>query len=616
MTRLYIDKREVVLPDKFQLTVTEENPLFEKRGQYTLDLDLSLSHPVNANIFKHCNRPANTAEIEERSALLLVDNRVLLNGTAIALELLDDSVKIQLVSGNSELNYLGSDTSIRDLDLGVAQGNAMTDDDQLNMFYPQVDYHILSFMTNDNNWIGNSYYYVSSVIQGSPYLDNLRYWGCYKPNTGMAENFNAEFNRTINRRPQPYLNAIIRRVVEALGFTLIKNVLTEHLLFKQIHIIHGYDTLQFAKMLPDWTVTDFFSQLEALFDVTVLVDNRNKTVQILFNYSFCETTDSKELLVIDEYSCDLKSPASVTKNGKNVSYAFGSEEYYKLNRLDEAAKNKSTTVTLSSVIPIPDLLSKVGNSADSERYKKIFHYESADTDFIAYTQSGTTIAKRVDSFRNIINDDSRKDKVDVSLKMIPASFKTILLVTDKVLPSGTRKSYWMQFPVVDAYDPFIFSRDTDGNDDYSIQGLSTGNVSDSGTNISDTMRLVMYSGKQYVDLVGSGWENQSSTFEPFPICYVEDLPEYVGSVGRYRTFMVGNNPFRLKWLNDVIYKRTFGIDQKKPYKFSFFGSSMKGKITDVYIINNKKYLCSKVERVINEYGLESIVVGTFFQLNN
>lgn len=615
MTRLYIDRREVVLPKEFQLTVTEENPLFEKRGQYTLDLDLSLNHPVNARIFKHINRVANTALIPESSALLLVDNKVLLNGTFIVLEILDDTVKIQLVSGNSELNFLGSEVSIRDLDLGIAQGDSLTDKVQLNQQYPTVDYHILPFMTADNNDIGNSWYYISGVLSSYPqYLDHLQYWGCYKPNTGMAENFNSSWNKSMNRRPQPYLNAIIRRIVSALGFTLTRNVLTEHSLFKNLHIIHGYDTLFYAKMLPNWSVSEFFSQLEELFDVTVVVDNKSKATQILFNYSFCEATTSKELVVVDEYSCDTKSPVSVTKKSKNVSYALGADNYYKLSKLEKQVKEKAITDILSAATPISDLLLKVADGSDADRFKKIFKYEAADTDFIAYTESGSTRARRVDSFRNLINDSSREEETDVTLKMIPASFKTILLQTDLLLSGGTRKNYWMQFPVVDNYDPFIFQRSTDGAPDFSIQGLSTGVEQSGQTNISDTMRLALYSGRQYVDVIGDNWETHSEKFDPFPICYVEDLPEYLGQLGRERNFMDGNNPFRLKWLNENIYSKSFSLNEKKPFRFSFFDSG-RIDITSIFLIRNKRYLCSKIERVVNENGFEKLAIGTFFQID-
>lgn len=614
MTELYINGEKVELPEGFSITLTEENPFFTKRGQYTLDLELSMASPINVIIFKHCNRLNNVAPIDENlRAILVIDNRVWLNGTVIILEPSDSSIKIQLVSGNSELNYLGSDSSVRSLDLGSATLETITNQKlSLNHHYPDRDFQILPFMTNDNDFIGNSYYYVDFAAGvGNPILnDILYYWGCFKPNTGMAENWS--FNPLYNRRPQPYLCFIIKKVVEALGYTLNSNAIALDSIFKNAYVVHGYDTLSFAKMLPDWTVTEFFQEIEEFFDVTIMVNNQKKLVDIMFNYSYLSQTNKKQLTVIDEFNFEFDATNRITKKKSNIGYSLDTEEYYSLNKMDSAIKAIALNDTLVNPDELNDLFAKVGNAADTNRYKKIFHDQTTVTDWIAFNNSGTVLPRRVDSFKNLINNLDDPDKIDIELKIIPASFKTIKLQTDVALLGGSKKYYYMQFPVVGTYDPFIFQRGTDGQSDYSIQNLLAGEDSINATTaISDKMRLAIYSGRHYVDIVGADWLDKVEAFEQFPISYVEDLPEYFNELARERRFTNWKYPFRLQWLNDNIYSKTANLNESKLFKFTFHEKESID-ITSIFLINNKNYLCSKIERLATIDGLKNPSLGYFY----
>ena len=84
MTQLYIDGIEVVLPKSFSVQVKRENPLITKNGEYTYDVTLSLTNPVNADLYRHLNR-LNVQELprSKRSAVLIADNRVYCNGTEV-----------------------------------------------------------------------------------------------------------------------------------------------------------------------------------------------------------------------------------------------------------------------------------------------------------------------------------------------------------------------------------------------------------------------------------------------------------------------------------------------------------------------------------------------------
>ena len=165
MTNLFIDGVEVVLPSGFSITVKHENAFFTKNGEYTYDIELSLLVPENAKLYGFLNR-LNVTErpATKRKAVLVADNRVYINGTEIITGWTDNTVSIQLVAGNSELNYfIGSDELISTLNMPATNpivGGSISAD-YVKKTYPNVDYNLMMVYDSDkkvdkNIWLFNS----------------------------------------------------------------------------------------------------------------------------------------------------------------------------------------------------------------------------------------------------------------------------------------------------------------------------------------------------------------------------------------------------------------------------------------------------------------------------
>ena len=119
MTRLFIDGKEVILSSDFELDLYRENPFFTRNGDYTYDIDVDLYVPQNSLLYKSINRTDVTSKFSNRSAVVIADGVTVVKGTEIVLSVDSRYAKIQIVSGNSELNYISSKESIRNLNLGM-----------------------------------------------------------------------------------------------------------------------------------------------------------------------------------------------------------------------------------------------------------------------------------------------------------------------------------------------------------------------------------------------------------------------------------------------------------------------------------------------------------------
>ena len=51
MIHLYIDGAEVHLPEDISIDYYVYNPFFERKGEYTYDIDINLKDPVNAKVY-------------------------------------------------------------------------------------------------------------------------------------------------------------------------------------------------------------------------------------------------------------------------------------------------------------------------------------------------------------------------------------------------------------------------------------------------------------------------------------------------------------------------------------------------------------------------------------
>ena len=142
MIKLLIDGHEAHLAADVSLEIYDRNPFFTSEGQHTLDIELSLSDAQNAWLFSAMHRIDVNSRPKDRQAILYCESGVLISGTEVILEISDRTVKIQIVAGNSEFNYVtGKDKQLSSLDLGeVTSLTAGISVASMRGSYPEWDY--------------------------------------------------------------------------------------------------------------------------------------------------------------------------------------------------------------------------------------------------------------------------------------------------------------------------------------------------------------------------------------------------------------------------------------------------------------------------------------------
>lgn len=333
MVSLYIDGTPVVLPSDFATEIKVENSFFTKSGEYTYDFNIPLNNPTNAALYSHLHRVNSVSEItEKRQAVLIADNRCFINGTEIITDWTDDAVSIQLASGNSELNYLiGSNLQVSFLDMGKIE---IDDDSSLLSPYRQSLF----------NHYPNYDYVAAPVMTATGLVVNE--WQMHFQQDGSCMLQLERYSRSV---PQPYLCALVRKMLIALGYTIGTNQL-ENSRYSQLIVTHDVNTWEYAKMLPGWSVKDFFENLENLFNLVLVVNNKKRTVDIVFANQFYLSANEVHLNAVeDEYEVAIDEEQLALMTNADVNYDVPDSTYFRFAKLDENIINICDKVEESSL---------------------------------------------------------------------------------------------------------------------------------------------------------------------------------------------------------------------------------------------------------------------------
>lgn len=591
MTELFIAGVSVVLPKDFSVQVKRENSFVTKNGEYTYDITLPLTNRVNAELYKHLNRLNSIQEIvEKRSAVLMADNRVYCNGIEVITGWTDETVSLQIASGNSELNYfIGGDLQISSLkmrktipgfDKEVISGNP----DFLKYVqksYPDVDYCLAPVKDDTTGEVHNKW--------------------CMDSRAGISSTGNPATDDFFYITPQPYLMPYMEDLIQALGYSLEYNELTDTI-FKNLYICHTEYTGEWSKMLPGWSVSDFFNEIEKLFNVTFLVDNRYRTVRIVLNASFFAGCQSAHVgQVTDVYEVEKDEDNDVDDPVvSNVEYKFDDCDFWRWASLSEAVKNKALYDTIpedfeSSNSRLPRLAAWFSMS-EHKRIDTIYKDERDGREYMSLVTEGDVLSY------TMVNQFARMEREDaagtVELEIVPAAYTVV-----EINSYGGRETSVYKY-----YLPVIFGADkTDTTQETLIEMIQ--NNSSQPSESQKTISLAFYTGMIY-------FVTADRVHLMYPVPYVDEYSiNLISDRGQslYKTNTEGAS-LRFVTLDKLLYQGGYDIDYTKGVKIETYDPNVYDT-RSVFEIRNKRYICKDMEFTLDANGRKGAWTGTFYPIH-
>lgn len=591
MTELLIDGVQVVLPKDFSVQVKRENPFITKNGEYTYELTLPLTNPTNAELYKHLNRLNSVQEVKsKRTAVLMADNRVYCHGTEIITGWTDDTVSIQLASGNSELNYfIGGDLQISFLEMKKTtpgfDGEGQYFPNRLKYVqktYPEVEYCLAPVMDTDAGVVDNEW--IVKIDAGTATLDS-----------SLATTY----------KPQPYLCAYLRELLRAMGYELVENQL-ENTVYKDLYICHTKNTIAWHEMLPGWSVRDFLEQVERLFNAVFVVDNRKRQARLLLKDNFFSGERSVHVQhVEDVYELEVEEPETDDVTDSDVSYQYPDTEYWRWRCLSDTVKKaaKKESIPTSWKPGELDRILKWFEAAEHQKTDTLYTDRTDGRKYLFRNMGNEGLIRpvyaMVDEFEQLTRE---KATSTIELEMMPVG----LDVADIPVKHSDYPQDLLHYK---AYLPAV-SKGTSSRTEETgtLEELIVGNVGGSEGG-KDNLYLAFFTGIR--DIV---WHDHvKRTAFRYPQPYTD---EYMANPGiwtdHYKTNAVGAS-LRLLAVDAALYRGGYDTDYAKAVKVHSHDPNVYAAHR-VFEIRHKRYICKEMEFTLDANGRKGAWTGTFYPI--
>lgn len=590
MTKLYINGQLAILPEGFNITFTSENPYFTRSSNYSLDIELPM--PANHVIFGHINRMDVTKKKTILSAMLIVDARCLLYGSAVLLSVEDTLVKVQLVSGNAEFNLLTNDTIyIDELDLGsVGWPN-----NNQNYFQPPANMVGYYGSVDDVEVVWLPVFYQEAQWK------NLQNDAIYEFGTNNFTLCPYAGKRCV----QPYLVTVIKKIVQHFGYTFDTSFFNDNFL-RNVYICSAVSSNKIADALPHWTVSEFFDELERFLCVVTVVDERTKVVRLVslneyFSSSEKEIIDSTAL--IREFTVEIED----TKSNKdlssgNVGYELPSHTDDGYLRLEKDIFDAAYKLECDSY---DSMLAAYNGMNDSDKKSTLFVVGKRY--YINYNENDQNKLREVNLYADLIRNPESSD-IDTPLKIVPAK-----ILQFNVGVYGSVAEYTLNRPYAAMYlnIPAVgYQATTVHQERFNIQEAISGDVElQEKQEKNKYMEVAINTGKfNRQDVTYSGQVHSYEYAYPFTdyqqktTAQLTDFLPYSLSMNDVCPDSIGHQLSILSLFHSDV-----------PYTIRFQANRLPD-VNKVFLIANKQYLCEKIEAEIDADGLNRVLKGTFYRV--
>lgn len=650
--QLFIRNLPATLPEDTQIKLTRENPFFTDGGDYTLDVTLPLRDtPQNIAIFgaKH--------HIEEHAApmagvtypFLLICTPLTFEGTCRVTTITEDSIKVQLTAARSALNNaLPEDKYIDQLDLPLLWNEVTYTPEE----FGQMDVDTAQDGTHFDTTRG-MYQYLTALqrMERTDYQDAAQQkadsilYGRFGQTSAVAfpihsssdeENANiitfdydrarfilpvaetpVELKWPFALAPQPYLLEVIRRILEACGYTLAITEELEQSYLASIIIANVRPTLRLTDFLPHWTLRQFITEVQN-FTASVFVVNGTE-VSIIPRQDWYNTDAPIVPLyhnqIIDEHTRTLDEDTDT------LAATYGNTDYEWPDdcpqlRLPDEVWQRAETLTFKTEAAARAFVDTLSQKQQEEsRY--LYHITDTEQTFaLLKSAEGTWHFTRIDTMPPLLLRDETRN-IDTSLKLVPCRQSFPPQPTTNY--NNADGNLTQVHPVQEL--PYLLTSDTQKiGETFSVNEAINPESEDEderdGNNDTrrDLLEVAIYDRTNHFPVTRTAGGTTFTHHLPQPdACPYAIHPDtslltlipITGTTNRLslsKGNMLGNIHRNAPVIN---------TDEKLTLRFI---STTPPPTDAIFIIRGRRYACESLELNLTHYGIASTITGTFHPL--
>ncbi len=341
----------VALKPRTRIDISKNNLLFSRAEEFSLPL--TIPRKPNEHIFGYKYRLASVGAIAPIDAQFIFAGREKLSGSIELVSASDENYEVLLKGGRNDFMFKAGKTRLQDINFGSEN------------FVPGVTGPTLEEI---NDEMGAT-------------LTNIRDWICFPVYVGAnwdgwKNAWDYDNNRFLdhagNAVPFLRLYRAIERLFSFYSYTVDVNWFAgtaerkNIVMFCRGFMING--VLDISNMYPNWTVSEFISELEDFFPITFYINPGSRKVQILSDDTISSDAPVSSL---DKYlDGKYKIVFNDTKSGYDLTYEYPDDDDSVKQDVNYSAEVAADSYDSKFSFPSASILSKTAlSNADGQYYK-------------------------------------------------------------------------------------------------------------------------------------------------------------------------------------------------------------------------------------------------------
>ena len=664
MIEHYLDGTQVFPATGEKIQITAENAILTKSGSYTLEVKYPLSIFENRRFFGDLDRTDITKAAKTWEVRIISNGKILMLGTATLIKATKDDVSVQYLAGNSQVNFWenAEKTYIDEYDYNSkedgrdrvdvwaqdysdkflngygtpkrgrgyrtfeSQGGKRIIFEDIWLFYKENPYKYVKpnnkiFMgvekefcfanvyDEDFGWKEDKQY---KVIGGITIGNGVRYG---REVFSMAE---VSYGMTLHANCiMPHLLFIIKQIIEKRGYSIERNDIWKYGNTDDLYIASPRLSLKIADALPHWTVKEFFEQIENFFNCTLVFDEDKRTCSFIMNNTILNSSKVKIEKICDEHEESISNEESSEANifSSNIKYKdIGKEDVV---RCDDNTRKKYETIYGEGQENLRDKAKSVEKAVwkfyrDTQNKGLTFGWDGKNLQCIDYLCS-----------------QYRGSENDFELKIVPARTAIYYYNTgENNTNSGNTSFRYTVVPmaVLTMANSWKGHYKDTGDLIQEVQGL----IQSEGEGTKEDFLPVFYygghrlssgDGRGHYAVVLSGEGEEIEGMRPEVIGHAVIIgDQYTGKY--WRQIFESNErknqslalvPGHTNIYHGEVFLGNPKINMEAQLQIKF-ESILPPNPRAIFIIHNKRYLCSKIEYEIDEKGIDPLMTGYFHEV--
>lgn len=592
-TQLLIAGIEAVLPQNFSCTVKRENSFFTKSGEYTYDVTLRLDNATNNSLYGFLQRTNKTDAVEsDRSAVLIADGHVYCRGTEVITRWTKETVTLQIVSGESELNYfMNQEQKMEDIGLGLVTADGW---DQIFLK------HKMHLTDRDN---------------GENYCTPIVHSGT----SGYATDYlNWEGGLSLGLEtlvPQPYLVPLLERLFKAMGYKTIDMQALRRTGFEYLFLVNTLHTKEYGQMFAGWKILDFITAVEQLTGCVFVVNTTENSVTAMLKCTyFANATQFTLRNVIDEYEAevlDADSQSDTDWATSNIRYDHPDNNASKLLELSEEILSISTIQECAGLQAVKDAIAAYSSYDEAVKARVIYKDTTTGRYYVAQLREFCDI--KVVKIKESVGYRYTYDVLKVHLRPVPVEVNMFAelhrddaaaTIEIAITPAPMDLPTSMGCEIIDVSKDSGASsseEETEAESFYDLIGTYSKKEA-SARHIYAAFFSGMYdfTAIAYTDQYHAQIQKTLYGYE------VQDSPTDPNEYYFYGSL-------RLQDIDAECYAGKYEIDTSHPTTFETYDPNVIDP-RQVYVVRNRRYVCRDVEEVITAEGRQKKWKATFYPI--